>query len=102
MNHLRACEYCPRYGEIEEVACDGEVYKIPGCTIYSNATLDWVNRIGGCPMFPLRDLPPHYGMEYLDGKIVRGSHRPGQQKQKKADRKYENRRSRSKYGGRTI
>jgi hypothetical protein len=39
-------------------------------------------------------------MEYLEGEIVTGKHRPGQQKQKKADRKYENRRARRKYGRR--
>ena len=69
MDHLQACPYCPRYGE-----------EIHGCMIYSNENLDWVNRRGGCPGFPFRDLPQ--GMTYADGKIMaRG--RVGQQKQKR-------------------
>jgi hypothetical protein len=87
MDHLQACGHCPKYGNIEEMSCDGVVYIIPGCTIYNNATLDWVNRRGGCPGFPYRDIPRSRG-EYLDGRIVAGNHRPGQQKQKKDDRKY--------------
>lgn len=96
MNHLQACEYCPNYGVIDEVECDGEVYKTYGCTIYSNAILEWVNRRGGCPSFPFRDLPRH--MEYLDGNIVTGNKRPGQQKQVKSDRKYDNNKVKRRHG----
>jgi hypothetical protein len=86
MDHLQACSHCDKYGIIEEVACDGEVHDVPGCTIYSNATLDWVNRRGGCPHFPYRQIPRSRG-EYLDGEIVSGG-RVGQQKQSVNDRKY--------------
>lgn len=80
MNHLLACGHCPKYDN--------------GCTIYRD--ISWVNRRGGCPSYPYRDL--FRGMEYLDGAIVTGKARPGQQKQKKNDRKYENKKSSRKYG----
>ncbi len=82
MNHEMACPYCPKY--------DG------GCTIYRD--ISWVNRRGGCPSFPFRELTRL--MEYVDGEIVTGKNRPGQQKQKKADRKYDSTRARRKYGRR--
>jgi hypothetical protein len=54
-------------------------------------------KLYGCPVFPYRDLPKQGNMEYVDGKIVAGVHRPGQQKQKRDDRKYENRKVRRKF-----
>jgi hypothetical protein len=81
LNHLMACTHCPKYSE--------------GCTIYNDTS--WVNRIGGCPSFPFREIPRVAG-EYVDGKIVSGNMRPGQQKQKKADRSYDNKKSKRKYG----
>jgi hypothetical protein len=38
-------------------------------------------------MFPYREIPRSRG-EYVNGVIVSGKNRPGQQKQKKDDRKY--------------
>jgi len=61
IDHLQACGHCPKY--------DGEK-----CLVYYR--LDWVNRRGGCPMFPHRDLP--------EGRRKR----MGQQKQKHQDRAY--------------
>ena len=75
MDHLQACMYCPK----SDMTCDGEVH----CTIYANRS--WVNRVGGCGMFPFRELPP--GLSYIDGRIA-GRGRIGQQKQKHEDRKY--------------
>ena len=74
MNHLQACPECPKYSED---------FLAGGCTIYDDVS--WVNRRGGCGMFPSRELLP--GMSYLDGKITRKG-RSGQQKQKHEDRKY--------------
>ena len=65
MNHLQACPYCPKYSE---------KFLAAGCTVYND--LSWVNERGGCPMFPLRDLP-----EAVKGRV-------GQQKQKHSDRPY--------------
>jgi hypothetical protein len=68
MDHLQACGHCP--------------YIIPdfvesvntACTVYTD--LSWVNRRGGCPMFPERDLP-----EAMKKRV-------GQQKQKHNDKSY--------------
>jgi hypothetical protein len=64
MSHLQACGFCSKY-------VDG------GCTIYTDT--DWVDRRGGCGMFPHRDFP-----------ATTTSKRAGQQKQsrKRDDRKY--------------
>ncbi len=64
LDHLQACPYCPKY--------NGALR--PPCSIHSDTT--WVNRRGGCGMFPHRDLPE--GMK----------RRVGQQKQKHQDRSY--------------
>jgi hypothetical protein len=72
MNHLQACGYCDKY-------VDG------GCSVFTE--VDWVDRRGGCGMFPYREIPRSRG-EYVSGRIVSGKNRPGQQKQKKDDRKY--------------
>ena len=61
LDHLRACEYCPRSD-----------FK-GNCLIYTQTK--HINRRGGCPYFPERDMPPSYG-------------RVGQQKHKHDDRKY--------------
>jgi hypothetical protein len=83
MDHLRACPHCPKY-------------KDPGgCHIYGDIT--WVNRRGGCPGFPYREIPRSRG-EYVNGEIVSGSQRPGQQKQKVNDKTYNNAKSKRKYG----
>jgi len=71
MNHLEACGHCPKetwYGT---------------CVLFFDRS--WVNRRGGCGMFPYRELPQ--GMSYIDGKIA-GRGRIGQQKQAHSDRKY--------------
>jgi hypothetical protein len=70
MDHLEACGHCPKY--LERV--DDGTFK---CTVYDDT--EWVNRLGGCPSFPLRDLP-----ETLGGM----QRRVGQQKQKHSDRSY--------------
>ena len=70
--HLQACPYCDKH-------IDG------GCTIFTDVS--WVERLGGCPAFPYREVPRSRG-EYMDGKIISGNQRPGQQKQKHDDRKY--------------
>jgi hypothetical protein len=70
MDHLQACGYCDKF-------VDG------GCSIFVET--DWVNRMGGCGMFPYRDLS--HGHTYVDGKVY-GPGRTGQQKQKHEDRKY--------------
>ena len=61
MNHLQACPHCKDFSDT-------------GCTVYPDTS--WVNRRGGCPNFPLRDLP-----ETMKKRV-------GQQKQKFEDRKY--------------
>jgi hypothetical protein len=61
MDHLAACGHCPKetwYGT---------------CLLYLDRS--WVNRIGGCGMFPERDMPESHK-------------RVGQQKQKHYDRPY--------------
>ena len=82
LDHLRACPHCPKYG-----GSYGE------CTAYQNLRMA---SLYGCPLFPYREIPRLRG-EYLDGKIVSGVHRPGQQKQKKADRTYNNAKSKRKF-----
>jgi hypothetical protein len=70
MNHLMACQYCPKDSE-------------NGCTMYDDVS--WVNRIGGCAHLPERPMPLHMG-------------RVGQQKQKHQDRSYSSKHNRkSKY-----
>jgi hypothetical protein len=72
MKHLEACGHCPNetwYGT---------------CVKYFDRS--WVNRRGGCGMFPLRDLP-----EGIKKRV-------GQQKQKHYDRSYSSKNSgRMKY-----
>jgi hypothetical protein len=65
-NHLQACPYCPKY----RVGRDG-------CTVYADTS--WVNRRGGCPEYPGRDLTGLHGLHKV---------RAGQQKQKHEDKKY--------------
>jgi hypothetical protein len=85
-DHLQACGHCPHHNDSFL-----EVW----CTKFSN--LSWVNRIGGCGMFPYRDLPAQSGLSYLDGKIL-GRGRIGQQKQKHNDKSYHSKNnSKSKY-----
>lgn len=88
LNHLQACGHCPKYDH-----GDGTTKTHTGCSIYADVT--WVNRIGGCPVFPYRAVPKSRG-EYVDGVIISGK-RVGQQHQKRLDRKYENRKSKRKY-----
>ncbi len=66
MDHLQACGHCSKY----------LTYKVMEgvCSTYMDTS--WVNRRGGCPMFPLRDLP-----EAIKKRV-------GQQKQKHQDRAY--------------
>lgn len=71
MDHLQACQVCKFFNEDWT------------CSVYRDT--DWVNRRGGCPMLSYREVPRAYGV-YVDGVIVKGNQRPGQQKQKKADR----------------
>jgi hypothetical protein len=69
MNHLEACGHCPKetwYGT---------------CVTYPDRS--WVNRRGGCGMFPERDLP-----EAMKKRV-------GQQKQKHSDRSYSSKNDRS-------
>lgn len=73
MDHEQACPYCPKYSE------QG------GCELYTDTS--WVNRHGGCGLFPYRELPARSGLSYLDGKIM-GKGRVGQQKQAHKDRSY--------------
>lgn len=82
-DHTQACPYCPKYDEHAE----------SGCSVYQSMRL--VKAVG-CPLFPFREIPRLRG-EYVDSKIVAGSSRPGQQKQKKVDRTYNNARSKRKY-----
>ncbi len=72
MDHLEACGHCPKYGDIVVRVFVDTVHK--GCTAYTDTS--WVNRRGGCPMFPLRDIP-----ETMKKRV-------GQQKQKHQDRSY--------------
>lgn len=74
MNHLQACVYCPKWTK-------------EGCTVYPERYLFDRVQLHGCPVYPYRDIPRSRG-EYVDGVIVSGSQRPGQQKQKNQDRKY--------------
>jgi hypothetical protein len=67
MNHLQACGHCPKYLRFP-------AYGEPGCSAYADTT--FVNRLGGCPLFPERDLP--------EAMIKRA----GQQKQRHSDRNY--------------
>ncbi|MHA2068769.1 MAG: hypothetical protein ACXABY_30765, partial [Candidatus Thorarchaeota archaeon] len=67
-------------------ADDGVRFDRMGCGIYGGGDLSWINRRGGCPHFPYRQIPRSRG-EYLDGEIVSGG-RVGQQKQSVNDRKY--------------
>jgi hypothetical protein len=62
MDHLQACGHCPDHDPLG------------GCNKYLNTS--WINRRGGCPAFPLRDLP-----EAMIKRV-------GQQKQKHSDRAY--------------
>ncbi len=73
LDHLQACPYCPKY--------NGALR--PPCSIYND--ISWVNRIGGCGMYPSVELPS--GLSYYDGKITRKG-RSGQQKQAHRDRSY--------------
>jgi hypothetical protein len=66
MNHLQACGHCLKFNE-----------RYQRCGVYVD--LSWVNRRGGCPSFPLRDLPENYKAHIR---------RVGQQKQKHSDRSY--------------
>ncbi len=79
MDHLQACPHCP-YNDPTLAVWETNY---SGCTIYDN--ISWVNRIGGCPSFPYRDLP--YGYQYYDG-VIYGPGRVGQQKQAHNDRSY--------------
>ena len=98
LNHTQACPYCDKF-KVERqrrTQDDGHYYyinKTYGCTIYEDTS--WINRRGGCPMFPYRAVPKSRG-EYVDGVIISGK-RVGQQHQKRHDRKYENRKSKRKY-----
>jgi len=67
LDHLQACGYCPH------IIPDFKESVNTACTKYTD--LSWVNRRGGCPMFPERELP-----------VGRG--RVGQQKQKHQDKSY--------------
>jgi hypothetical protein len=78
LNHLEACPYCPKYKQWTSRETE---YK--ECSIYIDRT--WVNRRGGCGMYPSVELPD--GFTYFDGKIVRKG-RTGQQKQAHRDRSY--------------
>jgi hypothetical protein len=77
LDHLQACSYCPKSNP------ETRESRAVECTVYEVTT--WVNRRGGCPMFPYRDLPP--SLTYIDG-VIHGRGRVGQQKQKHEDRKY--------------
>jgi hypothetical protein len=90
MDHLQACPHCPHFVQFGISI---------GCSKYKDTS--WVNRRGGCPGFPYREIPRNRG-EYVDGQIVAGKQRPGQQKQKVADRKYDNRKANRKYGSKNI
>jgi hypothetical protein len=70
LNHLEACYLCPKYVTLRM----GARVSMTGCSAYGDTS--WVNRRGGCGMFPERDMPPAFA-------------RMGQQKQKHKDRKYE-------------
>ena len=72
MDHTEACEYCDKWNGAH-------------CRVYMNMRLI---RKYGCGHFPYRSLGKHGAREYVDGEIVSGKNRPGQQKQIKDDRKY--------------
>ena len=74
MDHMQACKYCAHHNE--------EPFKL-WCSIYTDVS--WVNRRGGCPSFPYRDLPT--SLSYMDGKIV-PIKKVGQQKQVHKDKTY--------------
>jgi hypothetical protein len=78
LDHLQACPHCPNF---EVLTQKGMTFY--ECRIYADTS--WVNRIGGCPAFPYRELPTY--LSYVDGRII-GRGRIGQQKQKHNDRKY--------------
>lgn len=82
MDHLQACPYCPKYIAYHHLGV---------CSVYADTS--WVNRRGGCPLFPQRDMT---------GSNLQAKKRVGQQKQKFSDRSYNNSKSRRKYGVRTI
>ena len=87
MDHRQACPYCDKY--------NGALR--PPCSIYND--ISWMQHTG-CPHFPYRTLTK--GREYMDGDIVTGKARQGQQKQKKQDRPYSNAKSKRKFGYRSI
>jgi hypothetical protein len=69
LDHLIACTHCPKYLDYGAGIWD--------CSVYTD--LSWVNRRGGCPMFPERDMTGSPSLRKI---------RAGQQKQKHEDRKY--------------
>ena len=81
-DHTQACPYCDKF-KVERqrrTQDDGHYYyinKTYGCTIYEDTS--WVNRMGGCPFFPMRDMT---------GAPSLRKERAGQQKQKHQDRTY--------------
>jgi hypothetical protein len=81
-DHLQACPHCDKFVQ-HGIAV--------GCSAYRDTS--WVNRRGGCPHFPYRELPARSGLSYIDGKIV-GRGRVGQQKQAHQDRSYSGKNSR--------
>jgi hypothetical protein len=97
MDHTQACPYCPKMVRLR----DPQGYQLDRyvCSVYIDER-SWINRRGGCPQFPLRTLPP--GLEYVDGEIMTTKQRKGQQKQKRVDRKYDNAKSKRKFGQRSI
>lgn len=65
LDHTQACPYCPKY-----------IKEADNCKMYPyEFEVSWINRRGGCPYFPERDMPAWKG-------------RVGQQKQKHNDRTY--------------
>lgn len=73
LNHLQACEHCDRHED-------------SGCTVYTDTS--WVNRQGGCPMFPSRELPK--GWSYQGNKVISPENkRVGQQRGKRGKKQKE-------------
>jgi hypothetical protein len=68
LDHLMACTHCPKFSQFGIAI---------GCMVYKDVS--WVNRRGGCPMFPERDMT---------GSPSLRKQRAGQQKQKHQDRTY--------------
>jgi len=66
MDHLQACPYCHKYDA-----------QMDHCTVFNYT--GWVNRRGGCGLFPERDMT---------GSPSQRKQRAGQQKQKHQDRSY--------------